>query len=170
MKGKRVVRRYNVSTPFRNVVKSTRYRKPRYTARKVLNIPQLRDATLSEVKAVVNLECESLCREKPSPSYLRSASVQSLNVFEWKEVIRELFERAPVLTSNLEAAAQPLSHLSPVPMIGMAAAVLLKARSKNMCKVQLLIASLLYAGHAAKRVSISSFCECLFQYPAHPSQ
>ena len=83
--------------------------------------------------------------------------MQSLNVFEWKEVIRELRERAPVLTSILEAAAQPLSHLSPVPMIGMAAAVLLKVRSKNMYKVQLLITSLLYAGHAAKRVSISSF-------------
>ena len=154
MKGRSIVRKYNVSTPFRNVVKSTRYRKPRYTARKLLNAPQLREAALAEVRAVVNLECEQLCKEKPAPSYFRNASVQSLKEFEWKEIMRELHERAPVLATVLEAAAQPPSRdLCRTPMIGMAAAVLLKARSKNMCKVQMMIASLLYAGHAAKRVS-----------------
>ena len=40
-------------------------------------------------------------------------------------------------------------------MIGMASAILMKARSKRMCKVQTLVASLLYSGHAAKGVSES---------------
>ena len=132
---------------------STRYRKPLYTARKLLNAPQLQEAALAEVRAVVNLECEQLCKEKPAPSYFRNASMQSLKGFKWKEIMRELHERATVLATVLEAAAQPPSRdLCRTPMIG-AAAVLLKARSKKMCKVQMMIASLLYAGHAAKRVS-----------------
>ena len=106
------------------------------------------------MRAVVNLECEQLCKEKPAPSYFQNASVESHKEFKWKEIMRELYERAPVLATVLEAAAQPPSRdLCRTPMIGMAAAVLLKARSKNMCKVQMMIASLLYAAHGAKRVS-----------------
>ena len=44
-------------------------------------------------------------------------------------------------------------------IIGMVAAVLLKARSKNMGKLQAMIGALLYAGHASKRVSCV-FCAC----------
>ena len=149
-------------------MKFTRYRKPRYTARKLLHAPQLRDATLAEVRAVVNLECEQLCNKKPVPSYLRNASVQSLKEFEWKEVMRELQERAPVLATILEAAAQPPSRdLCRARMIGMAAAVLLKARSKNMYKVQMMITSLLYAGHAAKRVSYKMWHSTLLKFTLH---
>jgi len=170
VKGRTIVRRFNIGTPFRRMVKSTRYRKPRYTARTLLNAPVLRDATLREVKTVVKRECERLCKKEPSPSYLRSGSVQSLKEFEWKEVISELCEKAPVLISILETAAKASqARPSQVTMIAMAAAILLKARSKMMCKVQMLVASLLYAGHAAKRVSasymqmyIEAACTCTY--------
>ena len=154
MRGRTIVRKYKISTPFRRTVKSARYRKPRYTARTFLRTPTLRDATLLEVRSVVKHECEGLCKLKPSPSYLCTAPVQSLREFKWEEVMHELHEKAPVLTSILESVVQvSKSDDSHVAMIGMVAAVLLKARSKRMCKVQTLMASLLYAGHAAKGVS-----------------
>ena len=67
--------------------------------------------------------------------------------------------RAPVLLSILRAAAsRRLSGTMKAPPgnIAMAAAVLLKSRSNNICKVQAMIGALLYAGHASKRVCIST--------------
>jgi hypothetical protein len=58
-----------------------------------------------------------------------------------------------VLLSILTAAATSGSTRIPPPtVIGMATAVLLKARSKNMCKIQAMIGALLYTGHASKQV------------------
>ena len=72
MKGRAVVRRYQVTTPFRHMVKSTKYRKPQYTARALLKAPVLRDAALREVMNVVKHECSNLCKRRPSPSLLHS--------------------------------------------------------------------------------------------------
>lgn len=67
--------------------------------------------------------------------------------------------RAPVLLSVLTTAAtggSGSSTRSPPPsVIGMAAAVLLKARSENM--LQAMVGALLYAGHASKRVSACAY-------------
>lgn len=162
MKGRAIVRKYKISTPFRRMVKSTRYRKPQYTARTLLKAPVLRDATVREVTNVVKRECEALCRKKMLPSYLYTAPVQSLKEFDWGKLMHELHEKAPVLTSVLENAAKSSEMDSTrVTMVGMAAAILLKARSKRMCKVQTLVASLLYAGHAAKAVSENYMCICV---------
>lgn len=69
----------------------------------------LRDATLREVTNVVKRECEALCRKDRVPSYLKSAAKSSE-------------------TGSIQ-----------VTMIAMAAAILLKARSKRMSKVQTLV-------------------------------
>jgi len=97
--------------------------------------------------------CTVLCRVEPSPSYLHNASVQSLKDFKQKKVMSELHEQVPVLISILEIAAKTSeAKASQLIMIAMAAAILLKVRTKRTCKVQTLVVSLLYTGHAAKSV------------------
>ena len=152
-KGRAVVRRYQVTTPFRRMVKSIKYRKPQYTARTLLKAPALRDATLREVINVVKHECKTICRKSPSPSLLHTTSVHSLKETDWAEIMHELHERAPIFTSILESASNcSRAQTSQFPMLVMAAAILLKARSKKMCRVQTLVSSLLYSGHSSKAV------------------
>jgi len=99
------------------------------------------------------LECVSLC-EKAKPSILR---VKLLTAFHFSTLLRELKQRAPTFLSILKAAATPTKRLSePSPIvICMAAAMLLKQRNQQMCLLQAIVAIILYAGHAAKKVSIS---------------
>ena len=73
MKVRTIVCRLNIGTPFRSMVKSTRYRKTRYTARTLLNAPTLEGE---------RLYCTVLCKVEPSPSYLHNASVQPLKDFK----------------------------------------------------------------------------------------
>ena len=161
MRGRRLIRKYRVGTPFKSVVKSTRYKKPGYAVRTLLKVPKLREATLHEVTKVVKNECNELCKIVPSPSYLRRSSVQSLQEFKWEPVIYDLHAKAPVLTAILEAATQCSQRATPpAGKIAMAAAILLKARSRSMCKLQTLVASLLYAGHASKKVG----CHVVFSF------
>ena len=76
---------------------------------------------------------------------------------QWEVVLDDLKIHAPVLLSILTAAATrghgSSTRILPPSMIGMAAAVPLKAHSKNMCNVQAMIGALLYAGHTSKWVS-----------------
>lgn len=68
-------------------------------------------------------------------------------------LLRELKKRAPTLLSILQAAAQPTRKCDPsITVICMAAAVLLKQRNQQMCLLQSIVAVVLYAGHAAKKV------------------
>ena len=162
MRGRKIVRKYLVHSPYKPIVKTTRFKQPSYTAWTLLITPALRGATLKEViKSTVKHECEIMCKVVPSSSVLRSSSVCGLKELQWKSVLDELNARAPVLLSILTAAATSGSTRIPPPtVIGMATAVLLKARSKNMCKIQAMIGALLYTGHASKQVI--SFCLCIY--------
>lgn len=114
--------------------------------------PQLKTATITEVLKVIRLECASLC-EKRNPSILREKSKEALTTFQPKTLLRELKRRAPTLLSILQAAARPARKPDSNPIVVcMATAVLLKQRSQQMCLLQSIIAMILYAGHAAKRV------------------
>ena len=106
MRGRTVVKRYKIGTPFRQVVKSTRYRKPHYTARMLLKASHMRIATLKEVTSVVRHECDRLCRIKRVPSYLYSAPVDCLKDFDWHKILNELHEKAPVFYSILKSSAK----------------------------------------------------------------
>ena len=93
-----------------------------------------------------------LCRRLPSPSLLRSSSIESLLEFSPRDVQKELSAKAPVLLAVLKAAASSCHSEPTQAVVAMAAAVLLKSRSKNMCKLQAVVSSLLYAGHSSKKV------------------
>lgn len=156
MKGRRIVRKYRIQSPYKPMVKSTRYKKPLYTARTLFKSPTLREATLQEMLNVVRRECDAMCALTPLPSVLHSSTIQSLKDIQWDSVVDDLKARAPILSSILTAAAsRSVSNATVFPpsgIIGMAAAMLLKSCSKNVCKLQAMIGALLYAGHASKRV------------------
>ena len=159
MKGRKLVHSFRIGTPFKHMVKTTRFRKPQYTARTLLKAPQLKDATIGEITLVVQNECKTLCSHSPSRSFFHTMPIEGLKDFgDWSIAMQDLKSRAPVLTAVLEATAKSsMNVLPPAPMICMAVAILLKARSQRMCRLQILISCLLYAGHASKRVS----CMCL---------
>lgn len=123
---------------------------------------------MKHVTTVVDRECQQLCKKKPA-SVLRVKSIDQLKSFSWDAVITELKKRAPTLLSILIAAAQSTRHprrqseprrkkSNPVhrpwrqSVVCMAAAVLLKERNQQMCKPQSIVSTLLYAGHASKKV------------------
>lgn len=148
--------KYLVRSPFKPVVKTARFKQPSYTARTLFKSPTLRDATLQEVVNVVKRECELICKSYSSPSALRSGTIASLKEMSWESIVEDLKQRAPVFLSILVAAGTSVgggqSRIPAPSSVAMAAAVLLKARSRNICKVQAMTGALLYAGHASKRV------------------
>ena len=152
MRGRKIVRKYLIHSPYKPLVKTTRYKQPAYTARTLFKSPSLREATLKEVTNAIRKECQMLCRRLPSPSLLRSSSIESLLEFSPRDVQKELSAKAPVLLAVLKAAASSCRSEPTQAVVAMAAAVLLKSRSKNMCKLQAVVSSLLYAGHSSKKV------------------
>ena len=138
MKGKRNVRKYLIHSPFKSLVKTTRYKKLKYTARTLFKSEGMHRATMGEVLRAIQAECELLCKRAPSPSQLRTAPVH-----RWDEVEQELTAKAPTLLSVLQTAA---GSEATTPAIVMAAAILLKSRSLCMCKLQAIVGSLLYSG------------------------
>ena len=149
MKGKRIVRKYLIHSPFKSLVKTTRYKKLKYTARTLFKSEGIHRATMGEALRAIQAECELLCKRAPSPSQLRTAPVRRLEQFRWDEVEQELTAKAPTLLSVLQTAA---GSEATTPAIVMATAILLKSRSLCMCKLQAIVGSLLYSGHASKRV------------------
>jgi len=160
MRGRKIVRKYLVCSTYKPVVKTARFKQPSNTIWTLFWTPTLRDATVQEMLSTVKHECDLLCKLVPSSSILRSSSVHSLKEVKWESVQDDLKSRAPVLLSVLTTAAtggSGSSTCSPPPsVIRMAAAVLLKAHSKNTCKLQAMVGAL-YAGHASKRVSACAY-------------
>ena len=158
VRGRRLMRHYQVHSPYKRVVKTMRYNKASYTARKILKSAPLSNATITEIARTVKFECVKLCKTVPSPSNFCVKTTSDLLEFDWEPLLQELEKSAPVLTSILKAAAEGSTHgqLHPAGLV-MAASILLKSRCQRMCKVQMVVSSLLYAGHASKKVT----CYCI---------
>ena len=96
----------------------------------------------------------------PLPLMLRSSTIDSMKEMQWKSILDDMKAHAPVLLSILSAAAfrrlGGTTNAPPPSNIAMVAAVLLKSRLNNICKVQAMIGTLLYAGHASKWVCIGT--------------
>lgn len=114
--------------------------------------PGLRRGIIEVIKREINKECCSLCSSK-NPSILRKTSKDDMLDFSWKNLANELEEKAPTLQTILKGASRPLINEAKSVEVGnecqneskwlpatcMAAAVLLKNRSRYMTAVQLLI-------------------------------
>ena len=157
------MKRYNVKSPYKRIVKSLRYPRPGYTARKCIQVPALKKATLQEVLKVIKLESTALAKRRPKPLMLRVQSLKQLTTFKWSDLTTYLKQKAPTLLSIIEAAAKSpykpsqLKKHTPLSIaVGMAACILLKQRCKHLCLLQVIISILLYAGLASKKVRHSS--------------
>lgn len=148
------MRKYNIHSPFKHVVKTMRYKQAPYTAKAMFKTKELKRATINLVASKVQQECASLCGRMPSKSLFKLSKLKQLKQFDLNALNSELASRAPVLFTILKAAASKSPKQTPRrSMITMAAAVLLKARSQKMCMVQTLVSNILYSGHASKKVS-----------------
>ena len=80
--------------------------------------------------------------------------------FKWKDLVVELDQKAPVLSSILKAASQ-CTRSKETSTIGtlMSAGILLKHRNQQMGLLQTMVAIFLYTGHAAKKVSFGMYCQ-----------
>ena len=124
-------------------------------ARTLLKSPPLRQATLKEVVNTIRFECVSVCRQLPKPSILGTGGTTSFKDFNWSILLNELNAKAPTLLAVLKAASGcdgDSSQKALIP-VEVAASVLLYTRSKHLCRVQTFVGGVLYAGHAAKKVS-----------------
>ena len=162
-------RAFNVHSPYKKVAKTLRFGSSPYTVHTMLKVPHLRKATLFEVAKVMTKNYFTLIfivnnlylytRLSELPSLLRISNVQQLTQFHWDPLIKELLQRAPTLMAMLKAAAittriarANVSRTRELQVITIAAALLLKQRNQHMAILQALVASILYAGYAAKRV------------------
>ena len=124
-----------------------------YTASKIMKSAGINDATIGQTIQAIKHECEILCKLRPFPSKFRVKITSDLLSFEWNSMFQELKKTAPILTRIIETAAETSAHVKPDhAIISMVAAILLKSCCKHMCKVQIIISALLYAGHASKKV------------------
>jgi len=88
-------------------------------------------------------------------SILRTGGKTSYRDFNWTALLNELDSKAPTLLAILKAASDynAASFRKSLIPLEVAAAILLYSRSKHLCCVQTFVGGILYAGHAAKRVS-----------------
>lgn len=87
------MRKYLVCSPYKPVVKTTRFKQLSYTIRTLFRTPTLCDATVQEMLSTVKHECD-LCKLVPSSSILWSSSVHSLKEVKWESVQDVLKSRA----------------------------------------------------------------------------
>ncbi|CAB1326735.1 unnamed protein product [Coregonus sp. 'balchen'] len=124
--------------------------------RNLMAIPGLGHAMLEEVLKLVTKECVTLVSMRFN-SVLRQTSPLSLKTFNWTTVTDEWKTSAPTFLSFLSASSATAS-LNPnttksakSSMVAMAGALLLRARSKNMCAPMYRTSMLLRQGRTRTR-------------------
>lgn len=133
-----------------------RYKRVNYTARVMLKTRELSKATVNHVARKVRDECKAMCKNSPAKSLFKFTSIHQLKKFDINLLSSELAKRAPTLFTLLKSAStRSAKHKPCLNMVTMATAVLLKAHSQKMCTLQTLVGTILYSGHASKRVRAS---------------
>ena len=129
-----------MKSPYKQIVKSLRYPRPVYMARKCIEVPAMKKATFKEVLKVIKLESTALAKYQPKPWMLRVWSLKQLTTFKWSDLMTYLKQKAPTLLPSIEVAAkspykpsQLRKHTPLSNAVGMAACILLKQRCKHLC-------------------------------------
>lgn len=110
---------------------------------------------LKRIGMLVRNELVVLCSDSTN-SILRQQSVSELKEFNWKKLLSELENKAPIFLTILcecTHTRRPRSNRDDV--MGMCAAILLKHRFPKMSLVQKIMSLVLYGGHSGKQVSCS---------------
>lgn len=127
-------------------------------AKAVASHQGLRDLIFSEFVKQVDQECTNICK-RSLPSLFRKMSTSEVQDFQWKQLVKELQTVAPSLYEMLSAICEHSDHRNQHkrcsahwPSICMAAAILLKERSREMCGLQGVLSLLLFASRVDKVV------------------
>lgn len=122
----------------------------RHIAKAAWKVDKLKEELVDLMVKEVEKETASLCSVK-NPSCLRQTDKASIKVLTMEKVSQEMKERSPIFYSFLEASCtnsrsvrrsyEPKNYLA---AIGMAGAVCLRSRCKEMIAVQLAIMTVLY--------------------------
>jgi len=107
----------------------------------------------------VRTECANLSSRKTPSSFNHNKGKTNIGCFTWDAIALDLQTRAPTFHAVLVAAADrqwtkkaESSSQKCVPALGMAAAILLKSRNKQLSAVQTMISLVLNAGHVSSQV------------------
>ena len=114
---------------------------------------------LLEIGNLVCTECANLSSRKTPSSFNHNKGKSNIGCFTWDVIALDLQTRAPTFHAVLVAAADRQwtkkavsSSQKCVPALGMAAAILLKSRNKQLSAVQTRISLVLNAGHVSSQV------------------
>ena len=125
----------------------------------VLKHPRLCKTMLLEIGNLVCTECANLSSRKTPSSFNHNKGKPDIGCFTWDAIALDLQTRAPTFHAVLVAAANrqwtkkaESSSQKCVPALGMAAAILLKSRNKQLSAVQTMISLVLNAGHVSSQV------------------
>lgn len=133
-------------------MKTLRYNQPGYSTRSFLKSPALKEAALNEICKDLRRECSLLC----SRSLFTKTNIKNITSFDLKKVITLVEKKAPTFfrfmcaTSRSPGSKRPLNYSA----VCMAIAIILKQRYTRASLFQKIVSSILYAGHAAKRVYV----------------
>ena len=137
IRSRRVVNKYIVHTPYKDVVKSMRYKRPAYTARKFLAMPKLKQESIKRMADGIDKECALFCAKNGS---ILTTAKSKYTQFNWDKLFTELESNAPTLLAMLKAASKyDSSSIKSKIRLCVAASVLLYSRSQLLNVVQLFV-------------------------------
>ena len=115
---------------------------------------------VSAVGQVIREEVKELCSNKIS-SVQRLRDVKSLQDFSWDTVVDEAAQLAPNLVHLLTECTKKdkkrkTAGINQKSIIGMCISLICKHQNHKMSLVQKMLGLVLYAGHSAKQVRVST--------------
>lgn len=127
-------------------------------AKAVTSHQGLWDLVFYEFVKLIDQECTNICK-RSLPSLFRKMSTSEVQGFQWKQLVKEIQTVAPSLYKMLSTICSHSDHRNKHkhcsthwPSICMAAAILLKERSREMCGLQGVFSLLLFASRVDKVV------------------
>ena len=147
-------------------------------ARNVMQQKAMKETILRQVERDIQAECTALCSRK-SPSILSKVSCKDLMQLTDTAIVKELQERASVLSRCMKATAQSKCSMAKeqkrnkdgenkrIPAISFAALILLRSRCPSMSANAYRLSTILWHSGIEKKVCLSfslslSLCVSLF--------
>ena len=148
----------------KKIGKSVGRRKSSSIAKQVMNHRRVRECVLRRVGKLIRKDMECACKMETS-SMLRKRTVAAMKSFCWRDFVKELEATSPVFCAVLKECVERKRRkvskrgtsykVDDSVVIGMCAAILLRHRNSNMNLVQRILSTLMYGGHAPKKVHVT---------------
>ena len=151
-------------------------------ARNVMQKKTMKETILKEVERDIQAECTALCSKK-NPSILSKVSSDNLMQLTDTAIVKELQERAPILSRCMIATTQSKRSMAQqrkgkkdgknknIPAISLAASILLRSRCSLMSANAYRMSTILWHSGIDKKVCLLSrrdnYCVCMLTIVFH---